>query len=100
MPVNGNWSRGHRSVTIDTRGINAGTAEGQAALKAAQNIFRQSEALGRSASPANAQAFNSRAQSIANQVNAVSSAHRAQTAARAQSDAFVRSYVASQARRR
>lgn len=97
--ASGNWSRGPQRVTIDTRGINAGTPEGRAALTAASNLFRDSRILGTTTSPGQARSFNARARSVAKQVNSVSSTHRAQAAERARSDAYVRSLVAARARR-
>ncbi len=99
MAVNGDWTRSYRTVTIDTRGINAGTPEGQAALRAADSIIRESQSLGSSASPSRARAFNGRAESVASQVSSVAATHRAEAAQRAASDAFVRSLVASRSRR-
>jgi len=98
--ASGDWTRSSsQTVTIDTRGINAGTREGQAALRAADSLARDSRILGSSASPSQAQSFNQRAQSVASQVNSVAASHRAQAAERARSDAFIRNLVSSRSRR-
>ena len=77
----GMWTRGpgSRTVTIDTRGINAGTAAGQRAILAAQSIVRESSALGNRTSAGAAQSFNSRATSVAAQVSSVATADRAKS---------------------
>lgn len=97
-----NWSRGSGSstVTVDTRGINAGTAEGRTALRQASQLFQLSRGLGSSTSPQRARSFNSQARQVSRQVNRVSGAHRAAAQQRARSERFVRDLVKSRAGRR
>lgn len=94
------WRRTGRSVAIDTRGINAGTAEGRKALKAAQEIIRRSDSLGPSASPRPAQAFNRDAQRTAEYVRSVGSQHRETATRKAADHNYVMSLVKARAGRR
>ncbi len=95
----GDWTRGYRTVTIDTRGINAGTPEGQRALKAADEIIRRSDGFGCSLNADAARRFNADAQRVATEVRRVAETHRAETARREADDRFMREHVAKMSRR-
>ena len=91
----GDWTRGTKTVTLDTRGINAGRPEGRAALEAVERLNSQSAILGNKTSPSQARAFNAEAQRVAEQVNTVAAQPRTEAARRAESDRYTRQYIHS-----
>jgi len=85
---------GNSHITLDTRGINAGTPEGRRALQNAAKVERTLG--GRHPGDAGAvRAVNAKARRLAADVNRVSAAHRTETAKRAAGDRFVRNLVRS-----